>query len=166
MKWEWTLSHRNTVYRRRVEDNILHSTFTQCYVYVQLFPCTLAWSVFVWYAIKIDMRPGPVSIFSDYSTIKENSLRHVKKADWKMTTSDVKTEFTFMRVLYKIVELFYRTPQNSLFSVQQFSFPIHSQVTSNTDKHVKELLMERFCMVTPQDFAKQFQKWEFPNIPL
>ena len=75
-----------------------------------------------------------------------------------MTTSDVKTEFTFMRVLYKIVELFYRTPQNSLFSVQQFSFPIHSQVTSNTDKHVKELLMERFCMVTPQDFAKQFQK--------
>ena len=50
--------------------------------------------------------------------------------------------------------------------MQQFSFPIHSQVTFNTGKHVKELLMERFGMVTPQDFAKQFQKWEFPNIPL
>ena len=49
--------------------------------------------------------------------------------------------------------------------MQQFSFPIHSQVTFNTDKHVKELQMERFCMVTPQDFAKQFQNWEFPNIP-
>ena len=23
----------STVYRRRVEDNLLHSTFTQCYVY-------------------------------------------------------------------------------------------------------------------------------------
>ena len=34
--------------------------------------CFLAWSVFVWYAIKIDIRPRPVSILSDYSTIKEN----------------------------------------------------------------------------------------------
>ena len=34
------------------------------------------------------------------------------------------------------------------FQMQQFSFPIHSQVTFNTDKHVKELLMERFGMVT------------------
>ena len=31
----WTLSHRNRVYRRRVEDNILRSTFTQCYVYIR-----------------------------------------------------------------------------------------------------------------------------------
>ena len=28
-------------------------------------------SVFVWYAIKIDIRPRPVSIFSDYGAIKE-----------------------------------------------------------------------------------------------
>ena len=27
--------------------------------------CFLAWSVFVWYAIKIDIRPRPVSLFSD-----------------------------------------------------------------------------------------------------
>ena len=44
--------------------------------------------------------------------------------------------------------------------MQHFCFPIHSQVTFNADKHVRELLMERFGMVTPQDFAKQFQKWE------
>ena len=42
--------------------------------------------------------------------------------------------------------------------MQQFSFPIHSQVTFNTDKRVKELQM-------PQDFAKEFQNWEFRNIP-
>ena len=29
--------------------------------------CFLAWSVFVWYAIKIDIRPRPVSIFGDHS---------------------------------------------------------------------------------------------------
>ena len=29
--------------------------------------CFLAWSVFVWYAIKIDIRRRPVSIFSDHS---------------------------------------------------------------------------------------------------
>ena len=49
--------------------------------------------------------------------------------------------------------------------MQQFSFPIHSQVTFNADNRVKELLMERFYMVKPQDFAKQFQNWEFRNIP-
>ena len=80
---------------------------------------------------------------------KGEYLCHVKKAGWKITTSEVKTEFTFMRVLYQIMELFFRQPQ---------PFPIHSQVTFNTDEHVKELLMERFGMVTPQDFAKQFQK--------
>ena len=74
------------VYRRRVEDNLLHSTFTQCYVYYTvklqvgtelclkpvdrlkecwLSYCFLAWSDFVWYAIKIDIRPRPVSIFGD-----------------------------------------------------------------------------------------------------
>ena len=49
--------------------------------------------------------------------------------------------------------------------MQQFSFPIHSQVTFNTDKRVKELQMEKSGMVTPQDFAKEFQNWEFRNIP-
>ena len=34
------------------------------------------------------------------------------------------------------------------FQMQQFSFPFHSHATFNTDKHVKELLMERFGMVT------------------
>ena len=78
-----------------------------------------------------------------------------------MTTSDVKTKFTFMRVLYKIMELFYRKPQNSLFSdaTLLFSHSLPSYINYLiTDKHVKELLMERFGMVTPQDFAKQFQK--------
>ena len=28
---------------------------------------------------------------------KGEYLRHVKKAGWKMTTSEIKTEFTFMR---------------------------------------------------------------------
>ena len=89
---------------------------------------------------------------------KGEYLCHVKKAGWKMKSSEVKTEFTFVRVLYKIMELFFGQPQNSLFSDATIFFPIYSQVTFSTDKHVKELLMERFGMVTPQDFAKQFQK--------
>ena len=59
----WTSS---TVYRRRVEDNLLHSTFTWHW---GLFIVLIAWSAFVWYSsyvIKIDIRPRPVSIFSDY----------------------------------------------------------------------------------------------------
>ena len=36
-------------------------------------------SVFVWYAIKIDIRPRPVSIFSDYSAIKENIYVMLRK---------------------------------------------------------------------------------------
>lgn len=34
------------------------------------------------------------------------------------------------------------------FQMQHFCFPIHSQVTFNADKHVRELLMERFGMAT------------------
>ena len=75
-----------------------------------------------------------------------------------MTTSEVKTEFTFMRVFTRLWSCFSDSLKIVCFQMQQFSFPIHSQVTFSTDKHVKEILMERFGMVTPQDFAKQFQK--------
>ena len=52
-----------------------------------------------------------------------------------MTTSDVKTEFTFMRVLYKIMELFFRTPQNSLFLDAKilFSHSLPSYIKSPTN---------------------------------
>ena len=59
---------------------------------------------------------------------KGEYLRYVKKAGWKMTTSEVKTELTFMRVLYKIMEVFFVQPQNSLFSDATIFFS-HSLVS-------------------------------------
>ena len=90
----------STVYRRRVENNLLHSTFTKCYVYYTvklhtgtelclkywwcwLSYCFLAWSVFVWYVIKIDIRPSPVSIFSDPVL----SGQFLKSPGWPLYTS-------------------------------------------------------------------------------
>ena len=51
--------------------------------------CFLAWSVFVWYAIEIDIRPRPVSIFDDYSAIKENIYVMLRKQarKWQHQTS-------------------------------------------------------------------------------
>ena len=79
---------------------------------------------------------------------KGEYLRYVKKAGWKMTTSHVKTEFTFMRDCTRLWSCFSDSLKIVFFQMQHFCFPIHSQVTFNTDKHVKELLMERFGMVT------------------
>ena len=51
--------------------------------------CFLAWSVFVWYAIKMDIRPRPVSIFDDYSAIKANIYVMLRKQarKWQHQTS-------------------------------------------------------------------------------
>ena len=66
-----------------------------------------------------------------------------------MTTSDVKTEFTFMRVLYTIMELFFRQPQKNFFSDATLLFSHSLPLTHfNADKRVRELLMERFGMAT------------------
>ena len=74
----WTKSHRNTVYRRRLERQFIAQYF---YIMLRIYTsnCFPAWSVFVWYAIKIDIRPRPVSIFSDYSAIKENIYVMLRK---------------------------------------------------------------------------------------
>ena len=84
-----TLSHRNRVYRRRVEENILHSTFTQCYVYIR--PIVSLHEVFLYdiYAIKMDIRPRPVSIFDGYGAIKENIYVMLRKQarKWQHQTS-------------------------------------------------------------------------------
>ena len=50
---------------------------------INTYNCFLAWSVFVWYAIKMDIRPRPVSIFSDYSAIKEYIYVMLRKQTWK-----------------------------------------------------------------------------------
>ena len=78
----------STVYLRRVQDNLLHNTFTQCYVYytvklqVGTELCLKYWSlerllivlfldislheVFLYDTpLKSDIRPSPLSIFSD-----------------------------------------------------------------------------------------------------
>ena len=57
----------------------MHSTFTQCYVYIR--PIVSLHEVFLYdiYAIKMDIRPRPVSIFDDYGAIKENIYVMLRK---------------------------------------------------------------------------------------
>ena len=76
----WTLSHRNRVYRRRVEDNILRSTFTHPMLRVYTSNWFLAWSVF-----SFHLEPWPfdfaVHIISDIELTKhthnwKDSVQH------------------------------------------------------------------------------------------
>ena len=129
--------------------------------------CFLAWmSVFVWYAIKIDIRPRPVSIFGDYGAIKENIYVMLRKQAGKWQHQTSRQSLHSWEFCIRLWRCFSDSLKIVSFQMQQFSFPIHSQVTFNSDKGVKELQMERFGMVTPQEFAKQFQKWEFPNMAI
>ena len=121
--------------------------------------CFLAWSVFVWYSIKMVIRPRTVSIFSDYSAIKENIYVMLRKQAGKWQHQTSIQSLHSWEFCTRLWSCFSDSLKIVSFQMQQFCFPIHSQLTFNTDKHVKELLMDRFCMVTPQDFAKQFQKW-------
>ena len=71
---------RETIYCTVLLHNVTYHTSN----------CFLAWmSVFVWYAIKIDIRPCPVSIFGDYGAIKENIYGMLRKqaGKWQHQTS-------------------------------------------------------------------------------
>ena len=147
---------RETIYCTVLLHNVTYHTSN----------CFLAWmSVFVWYAIKIDIRPCPVSIFGDYGAIKENIYGMLRKQAGKWQHQTSRQSLHSWEFCIRLWRCFSDGLKIVSFQMQQFSFPIHSQVTFNTDKRVKELQMERFGMITPQDFAKQFQNWEFPNIP-
>ena len=135
-KWDillWTLSHRNTVYQRRVEENLLHSTFTKLHnvTYIYMSNCFLAWSAFVWYAIKIDIRPRPVSIFSDYSAIKEYIYVMLRKQTWKWQHQTSRQSLHLWEFCTRLWSCFSDSLKIVFFQTQQFCFLIHSQVTFN-----------------------------------
>ena len=114
---------------RTIYCTVLLLNYTMLRIYTS--NCFLAWSVFVWYAIKIDITPRPVRIFSDYGAIKEYIYVMLRKQTRKWQHQTSRQSLHSWEFGTRLWSCFSDSLKIVFFQTQQFCFPIHFQVTFN-----------------------------------